>query len=536
MQPIAARSINSDRGSPFILTTEPATTHLAAEPVPPPPFLCCKDKNKAKHEISLAVKFLCPEFEPLYKSVLKRMIISVSKCSSCSKEHCGAAKPKEKHAGCTHKDECGADCGCGCKADTVKYQAGGDIRDLAKGIISRSKDEVKHMLDVVVAVIKRLRGHPTPQHGKMKKKIAKKLAKLLHKMHLKAQGHPEWWEPMAEKFLSKRIRKVGKKVKRRCKKLAELATFYFSKSSEDSGCSSLERTVETKCLTRAMTMLVMKTMHAHMKEMAMRKEDPTVRQPTPPCKTGCVKMKRRIEDCCLRFASRYMADIHDEIGICTPAVADVVKQTLKDCTKYGSDAKKDKLTGKIVALCMMCAAGEKKTGEYYADVARRYIKGCVACCPKECICCCRRYPKMAMRIAGVKDKCVLHVGKRMGAVMCCQKFGAEGCPKDKVAEFATKWTKEFAPAVEEAVKAAREMFKDEAAEHGEYMVMFKIRKMSLMYLQLFCQDGKFNKEDFRAHIEKMKGNVKRLFEKYGTHETCAKVCCGDKPMPEDNKH
>lgn len=315
---------------------------------------------------------------------------------------------------------------------------------------------------------------------------------------------------------------MGKKLKYRTKALAQKAVYYTSPS----GCDQLYQIASAKCLSRAMAMLIHKKRSDWMKK---RREEGQ-----PPHFGGmrCGKMggmkkciKKHIKHGCVKFAATYLRDMHDQILASLAPVKEAVYSSFKDCPEY-NEYRKRKLTAKIVAWSVTASYGDKKPAEFYADFARRYIKGATACCSKKCVRCCRKYPKMAMRLLGIADKDVLHVGRRLGALMCCQQCGLKGCSKEATADFAGKWAKEFAPVVTDAVKAGREVmdeyFKDNK-DVGDYIKTRKMRRMVLKYLQMtHGGDKKFDREGLKGFIRDIEERKKKFVEHYG--KECEGMC------------
>jgi len=529
-------------------------------------------KEKTKKEVKFAVQILCDDWQPLYRRILKHVLLGVIKC--CCKESkkgqcvcCGGQGQKEEkckcdckcikkgdskdecNPGCTcgcnlkctclnkcsckgdSEDMCKPDCSCGCKGQeiceccTEEIEYKDYIQNTCKKFIMKCKEEVKGMIDVAIDVFKRLKGHEPPFMGKFKKKFVKAAAKLLHKMYMKGQGKKDKWNCIAEKYWECHFEKCGKKMKYKVKKLAKRIMYYQSE-----GCDKVYQMCGTKLLTRLMIMLIRKKKEAHMEECKKEHE----KESTGMHEGGKEKLmqkalydlmkskkksiiKRKLKKICIKFGLEYLKENSEAIHGCLNSAKAEVDNCLKGCIEY-DEHRKNKFISKIVTWTLFTSYGEKKSSEFYSDQAKRYFHGHVACSSKKVMRKQRKYPKHAMMLNGVKDKNVLHIGKRWGAIMACQAYGKEGCPKEKVVDFISKWIKDYVPIIESALKIMCESMKEHGGyQHGEYRAKKKCRKFVFKYLVMNCTDKKFNGEDFKKYIKEQQERKSKFLDKYFVH-------------------
>lgn len=226
----------------------------------------------------------------------------------------------------------------------------------------------------------------------------------------------------------------------------------------------------------------------------------------------------------LKFVLGYYKKVADDIKTCFEVVKGEVEGYFKESTS--TEEYKMRAAGKIIAEIVSEAlrvGGEKKSKEFYADCAKRYIKGCVTPCHKGCLKRCRKLVKSGLLLKGVKDKCVIGVASRWGAIACCQANGKAGCPETVCAEFINKWIDQFAPVVTEAIAVANEMDKELSKGSVEEVTKGKILgKFTFKYLTMNCPDGKFNKEDFKKFFKGLKEKMDKEYESM-------KMKCKEKP-------
>lgn len=368
-------------------------------------------------------------------------------------------------------------------------------------------------------------------------------AELMHALHEKDKST---WEQAAEKFWKCRMHKMQKKMKHAAKKFAKRAIYYLACPEMD----AQRKKVATRCMSKA----IQRFTHMRMKSLREeRKEGPhgmppmppfgmmpppfgmpgMFPPPPPPCGPcgphgrkrgpGCI-MKHMMMTECSKFVLAFKHENCEFVKTCLPIVKAVVDEALGKC-KCCPDEMKEKIAGKVVAKIYRYL-GPEVTKEQCVDFTKKYL-GTVTPCPKACVKRCRAGIKMAMRLNGVKDKCVLHVGCRWGAIMCCKANGHQGCSKDVCAEFAAKWAKERTQDVVAAIEAIREIKKGckECQCGGKFEYMTIARKMVLSYLKLNCAEGKFNKEEFGKFVHARLENCKKFEERYGKCTECGKGCC-----------
>ena len=523
-------------------------------PCPPPCMdkkLMKKMKKKAKKEITIALEFLCPEWDCMYKMILMKVILCMlkEKCKSmcgkggvCGKMECckegGECTKKECCKEGTCKKECCKEGGCCKEGECCKKECGKEecctkkakcpmkkmlkcmVRELCKCFVGTCKDMIKEMIDVAIASFKKLRGELPPFCKKFKHHFVKAVAKLLHKMHVKGGECKEMWGKIADKFWPKKFEKMECKMKKKAKKVAELAMFY----APGPDCE-LRKMVGKKCLTQ----LLVQKWKMHMQMMKKCHKDKEECKGKPECKSECKEpcgekggkcMKKKMKQECIKFVLSYLKDSEECLKMCTEGAKEAVETAFKDCKKCTEKCKM-KLIAKIVAKCACCCGcGEKKTKEQCLEFANKYIKGFVCCCDKKCVKRCKDTVKTAMRLVGIKEKCILHIGSRWGAIMCCQTNGKAGCPKDVCAEFTGKWVKDFTPAIVEACNVLKELTKDccKDCPCGDYEAKTISRKLILCYLKMNCLDGKFNKAHFTAFVNEKKEKMAKFAE------CCMKKC------------
>lgn len=216
----------------------------------------------------------------------------------------------------------------------------------------------------------------------------------------------------------------------------------------------------------------------------------------------------------LKFVLGYYKKNAESIKTCF----DVVKEVVEGCFKEseGTEEYKMRASGKVIAEIVsgaLRAAGDKDSKEFYADYAKRYIKGCVTPCHKGLFKRCRKLVKSGLLLNGIKDKCVIGVASRWGAIACCQANGKAGCPEAVCAEFINKWIGQFTPIVIEAVAVANETAKELSKEPVEEQKGEKLLgKLTFGYLTMNCPDGKFDKEDFKKFMKGLKEKMDKEYE------------------------
>jgi len=481
-----------------------------------------KDHKKAKKEIEIAASVYCGDWDPLHQEIMKGVMLDVIK-RTCDKDECKDCPCHDEKLCCGDKcvcghkcpEECPENCPCGCKdrKNPMCHCYKGDIdfvdhvRNLNKFFMGYCKGEVMKMADVALECFKKVKGFSFPEEGKMKEKCLKSIRKLLYIYHKKGFCQKEIWEKLGIEFWSKRSEERDKKMKHKFKKFVKKVLYYTSTEND-----KLYQKAACKAIIRAM----ITTFKAKMRDLKakFKEEKKECHKFGKMCKDKkfCKGkfIKEHLKSDGVKFITEFMKGQNENIKNALQIARENVFAFAKELKEGKTGAyplwpqkKQVKTICKIVCECICAAGTEKKSNEFFVDIANRYIKGCVCTCDKKCIKCCRKLFETAIMLNGIKDEAILAIGSRWGGIMCCQNNGKTGCQKEACADFATKWIKDFMPIVSDAVGIAKEIMKDCACKQGcgEYEKKRKCRRMILKYLQLHCIDGKLDKENFTGYLK-----------------------------------
>ena len=222
----------------------------------------------------------------------------------------------------------------------------------------------------------------------------------------------------------------------------------------------------------------------------------------------------------LEFVTNYLDTHGEDIKLCFE-VAKVLVETyfneIKECGLELEIAKKKALSH-IVASAMLYVGDEKKPKEFYEDFAKKYLKGCVCSCGKECRIRCKELAEAGALLSGLKDEKGLRIAASWCTVMCCKANGKLGCPREVCADFIKKWMTDFLPIVNDALAVANEVKEEFKAEgkcpgkcHGKGMFMVKMLRE---YLQMNCSEGKLNKEELKGYLKERKARMNKQREEF----------------------
>lgn len=522
---------------------------------------CKKGKKKCfkkmKLEMKVAIGVLAPELNPmqqgimfyLFKKIVKKMI--KGKCKEMCKDKC----PTE----CSMTEKCEKKCKKDMKKAVMK-----NFQSLARLLLGEKKAHVLSKMQVVLDAFTKVTGKPIggePEKCKGPKKIKKflkKVAKAMYKMHDKGITIKNCQEKFAEKFWEKIGKDKFKKFMKKSKKLAKKIVFYHCAGCEELAQKGVIRILAQTLFAFGMAMFLKKM--SKKGSCGKGPEEAPTSGPGGKChKFGMMKgkkCKKMFKKCILMGAIKigveFLNDNKEIAMTCLNIAKNVTDEYLSTNPAPCAEKFRKKIIPRMVAAAIKVSAGEKKPDEFYLDFCKRYISGKSFLCKKKCIKCCVKLAKSGLLFQGVKCKCKTKVASRWAALMCCRANYKEGCPKDVCAEFFNKWFKDYMPAVEEGFKAIDELKEEFKAACGEECakeegkekcggkcgsmkekIMCKLMtKLLLSYLEMYCQDGKFNKEEFKKMMKDGKEGMKKCMEKY-MKKCCPMIeKCG---MPEEKK-
>eukprot|EP00826_Nyctotherus_ovalis_P048434 TRINITY_DN5708_c0_g1_i2.p1 TRINITY_DN5708_c0_g1~~TRINITY_DN5708_c0_g1_i2.p1 ORF type:complete len:575 (-),score=214.15 TRINITY_DN5708_c0_g1_i2:109-1833(-) len=513
-----------------------------------------REHKEGRGEVKVAVAIMCQDMQPIHQAVMARLI--KAKLKGERKSH--KEEEHKKHHG-------------GSKERKERFTAE-RVKEVTKELL-KDKESIIESVELIMGVLheERMKMFPQGEEAKVEevktlhhghKRFAREVAELISEMRCKGITDKEQQKEMAKKSLEKMRKRHKKDMTRGTKKIVKKILFY-----ELENCDPLYRKVVEGVVSDAFTAhCFMKMAHKRRKmvEMMGKFEARTEEGEQTEFRGrggmrgrgfggfrghgwrmhgmhegpwghhmrggpmehfagkhhGAKFMRTMFQDFMLKkglkFVLCYYKENAEDMKACYEAAKGEVEAYFKAINKpeeYRTKAM-SKALAEIISGALRDAGEDKKTKDFYVDYAQRYIKGCVTPCHKGCVKRCERLMKAGLRFDGAKDKTVIGVASRWGAVACCQANGKTGCSEDLCAEFSKKWIAAHLPVVAEAVATAKEMANELLSERfGEGKGERFIGMLTLKYLTMHCPDGKFNKDDFKKFMKERKEKVDKMFEK-----------------------
>jgi hypothetical protein len=471
---------------------------------------------KDKHEVKMAVAVMCQDMKPFHQAIVAQ-IIKASLRGKCCHD-----KPL--------KEECKR--GRGHSKERSQFSAE-KVREVAKEVL-KNKEKIIETTELIMGVLNEQRMPKMEEtktdeeekfyHGH--KRFAKEVAVMILKMWKKGIANKEQQKKLAERCFEKMKKRQMKGMMRGTKRMVERILFY-----ELENCDPVYRKVIETAVAEGFAIQCFLKMALKRKEMCEKKEEKTEEQQKDDKEEfwrhrrgyghwkhfmkGDHRGYKLILKKGLESAMCYYKKNAEKVKNCFEVVRGIVEEHFKEdkCCKKAS-----KTMAKIVPAALH---EEKDTKEFYADFAKKYIKGFVTPCHKGCEKKCEKFFKVALLLNGVKDKCVIGIASHWGAIACCQANGKTDCVEDACAEFAKKWIADNLSKVTEAAAMAKEMEKEfadcpTAFGKGKRLVC----ELILKYLAMNCVDGKLNKEDLKGFLKTHKERLNKELE-------CIKTECKD---------
>lgn len=463
-----------------------------------------KDKEReGKGEVKMAVSILCQDMQPLHQAVVTHLVRDALKGKGPKEERRRDRKYSKERK---------------CPAERVK--------EVTKEVL-KNKEKIVETTDLIMGTIKE--SMPKIEETKEKegklhggyKRFAKETARMITKMWRKGITDKEQQKKLVQKYLAKTKRKHMKGMLKGAKEVVEKILFYEIESCDPLYRKAIEKVVADAFVTHCFLKMTVKRkeMKEFKEKVEQKKEDgekPWQHRRRGPHfgrfmkgeKMGGKKMiQEKLLKKGLKFVLNYYKANEENIKTCFEAIKPIIEEQFKDC-------KNTCRTGEEIISKALRAAGEEKKGkEFYVDFAKKYIKGCVTPCHKGCVKRCEGLVKAGLLFNGIKDKCVICIASRWGAIACCQVNGKNGCASAECADFIKKWITEHLPAVTEAAAIVDEMVKELSGLPLDSEMKAKfISKMTSQYLAMNCADGKLNKDDLKALLKKFKEGIDKTIE------------------------
>lgn len=506
----------------------------------------CKKKmkkclKKLKLEIKVAIGATAPELNPLqqgimfhvFKKIVKKMISS--KCKEMCKEKCKTE--------CTLKEKCGKKCKKDMKKSIKKA-----LQHLVKEMLVDKKEYILQKMQVVLDAFAKVTGKQIPTGPEMPKKLLKAVAKVMHKIHDRGITIKSCQEKFAEKFWENMGKRKFKKFMKKSKKLAKKIVSYHCGDCEELAKKGITRILAQTLFGAGMAMCMKKMHEGGMGSCGKCPEGKSTCGTEGCSKFGmmkdkkCKKMfKKCMLMCAIKLGTEFLNDNKEIAMTCLKIAKNTAEEYLTNNPPPSNAEKyRRKMVPRMLAAAIKVSAGEKKSEEFYLDFCKRYISGKSFFCKKKCLKKCRKLAKAGLLFEGVKCKCKAKIASSWASVMCCRTNFKEGCPKEVCAEFLKKWFKDFMPAVDEGCKTLQELkeefkaecqsqcksegkegCKEECKGMCEKLMCKFMSKLLLSYLEMYCQDGKLDKEHFKKMMKEGKEGIKKCMEKY------KKKCCSE---------